>query len=213
MELTESEQEWNGEFGKFYLTRNNLNVNQLNELYFKNYGISRNQLNLEFLGEIDRKVRILEIGCNIGNQLKLLQAMGFSDLWGIEISMEAFELAKTNTKNINVVRCSAFDIPFKDNYFDLVFTSGVLIHINPNDLKLIMDNIYRLSKIWIWGFEYYADELTALSYRGKEGLMWKNNFLKYYMERYPNLKIIREKKLKYSSNENIDQMFLLKKSS
>jgi pseudaminic acid biosynthesis-associated methylase len=139
--------------------------------------------------------------------------MGFSDLWGIEISQEAFELAKTNTKNINVIRCSAFEIPFKDDFFDLVYTSGVLIHINPTELDFILNNIYRLSKQWIWGFEYYSGSLTPVSYRGKEGLMWKNNFLKCYLEKFPNLRSSKEKKLKYTFNDNVDHMFLLEKES
>ena len=37
------------------------------------------------------------------------------------------------------MRASALDIPFKDGFFELVFTIGVLIHIPPKDLLVAMD--------------------------------------------------------------------------
>ena len=40
----------------------------------------------------------------------------------------AVEKGKENTKGINIIQGSAFDLPYKDNYFDLVCTNGVLIH-------------------------------------------------------------------------------------
>lgn len=211
MKLTDTEKEWSGDFGRFYLNRNNFTLEQLDELYLKNFGVTRYQLNNEFLSDLDRDLKILEVGCNIGNQLKILQLMNFKDLWGIEISDEVVELAKNNLKNINVIKNSALDIPFKDEFFDMVYTSGVLIHINPSNLNNAIDNIYRVSKRYIWGFEYYAEKNTPISYRSRSDLLWKNNFMKCYMDRYPNLTVVKEKKIKYLHNDNVDQMFLLKK--
>jgi pseudaminic acid biosynthesis-associated methylase len=211
LNLTDTEKEWNGEFGKSYINRNYYTIEQLDQLYKKDLGISRYQLNEEFLSDMDRQSRVLEIGCNIGNQLKILQSMDFKDLWGIEISEEAFELAKSNTKNINIIKNSAFDVAYKDEFFDMVFTTRVLIHINPKHLNLALDNIYRLTRKYIWGFEYFAEENTPIRYRGKDNLLWKNNFMEIYLKRYPNLRVVKEKKIKYLSDNNIDQMFLLEK--
>ena len=41
--------------------------------------------------------------------------------------------------------------------------------------------------------------------------LWKNNFLKLFLERHPDLKIVKQKKLKYLENDNEDIMFLLEK--
>jgi len=68
--------------------------------------------------------RILEVGCNVGNQLRMLQRMGFNNLYGIELQQYAIEKAKALTKRINIIHGVADDIPFKDGYFDMVFTSG-----------------------------------------------------------------------------------------
>lgn len=204
--------EWDGKFGETYTDRNNLTVAQLDALFRKNFGLTKTQMNDEFLSALNSGARILEIGCNVGNQLLHLQKSGFTDLWGIEVSKYAIEAAKQKTRNVNIVKASAFDIPFKDGFFDLVFTSGVLIHIPPKSLHLAMDEIYRVSSKYIWCFEYYAGKETKVEYRGKQGLLWKNDFLRLFLDRFPVLKIVKEKKFSYRSIDNVDSMFLLKKA-
>jgi pseudaminic acid biosynthesis-associated methylase len=204
--------EWDGRFGRAYTKRNNLTAAQLDTLYRKNFGTTKTQMNKEFLAGIGRSARILEVGCNVGNQLVHLQKSGFTDLWGIEISKYAIEAAKQKIKNVNIVRASAFDIPFKDGFFDLVFTSGVLIHIPTASLHAALDEIYRTSRNYIWCFEYFADSATEVEYRGKQGLVWKNDFLRLFTDMFPSLRVVKEKKFKYRSNDNVDAMFLLQKA-
>jgi pseudaminic acid biosynthesis-associated methylase len=204
--------EWDGKFGKDYTDRNNLSATQLDALYKKNFGITKTQMNREFLAGLTKDIRILEVGCNAGNQLAHLQKSGFTDLWGIEVSWYAIEAAKKKIQGVNIVKASAFDIPFKDGFFDLVFTSGVLIHIPPARLHHALNEIYRVSRKYIWCFEYHSDSATEVEYRGKQGMLWKNDFLRMFSDRFP-VKAIREKKFKYLSNDNVDVMFLLQKRS
>jgi len=198
---------WKDKFGKEYTNRNALTLDELERMYENNYGLNRTELNNIFIGKFNRSIKILEVGSNIGNQLLLLQKMGFKNLYGIEINDYAVELSKQRTNNINVIQGSAYDIPFKNEYFDLVFTSGVLIHITPHDINLVLNEIYRCTKEYIWGFEYYEEKYTEILYRGKR----KANFAQLYLNLFENLKLIKEKKIKYLNNDNIDVMFLLKK--
>src|SRR3989344_5212843 len=127
---TKEEKFWSSRFGTEYLSRNKFSNKDLDRLYVNYFGITRSKLNKEFMAKLKLK-NILEVGCNIGNQLALLQSQGFKNLYGIEMFSEAVEKAKLHTKDINITQGSALDLPFKDGYFDMVFTSGVLIHINP----------------------------------------------------------------------------------
>ena len=204
-------QTWEGEFGKEYTDRNTLVPEQLDKLYKSNYGVTGTELNQAFLGDLERSVKILEVGSNVGNQLLSLQKMGFENLYGIEVNSYAVERAKAHTRDINIIRADVFDIPFKDAYFDLVFTSGVLIHISPQDIERALREIYRCSKQYIWGFEYYADTHTEIPYRGRNNLLWKANFAGLYLRFFDDLELVKEKRLKYSDNDNVDAMFLLKK--
>ncbi len=210
--LTKQLIKWTGEFGRAYAQRNALSLMELDKIYKKNYGITRTELNEVFLAGISRSSRILEIGSNVGNQLLILQKLGFKNLYGLEPLEYAVELSKKRTHHINIIKGDAFDIPFKDKYFDIVFTSGVLIHINPADIKKALPEIYRCSRRYIWGFEYYAKSCEEIIYRGNKDLLWKNDFVRQYLKFSPDLKVVKRKKLKYLKDRNIDEMFLLKKS-
>ena len=203
---------WKDKFGKEYTDRNPQTIEELESLYQKNIGITRSKINQDFLGDLNKSIRILEVGSNVGTQLMLLQKMGFNNLYGIELQEYAVEVSKSRTKNINLIQGSAFDIPYKDEFFDLVFTSGVLIHISPKDIQIALKEIHRCSKKYIWGYEYYADKYTEIVYRGHKNLLWKTNFAQLYLDNFTDLTLIKEEKYKYLENENVDSMFLLKKN-
>lgn len=211
MKHTTQSKEWSSGFGDEYTDRNPKNSHEMDELYLKNFNIKRTDLNKEFLGNLPKDISILEVGSNLGAQSATLQELGFNHLTGIEISRYAIEQAKKLTKNIDYLEASALDIPFKDKYFDLVFTSGVLIHIHPNDLKKVIDEMYRLSKKYIWCYEYFSEECKEIEYRGNKNLLWKNNFLGLFLKYHPDLRLIKEKKIKYLDSNNMDIMFLLEK--
>jgi pseudaminic acid biosynthesis-associated methylase len=202
---------WGGNFGRKYTDRNTFSLKELDSLYRCNSGVPRSKMNAMFLGKLDRDMRILEVGCNVGNQLRMLQKMGFKNLYGIELNQYAVEQAKKNSNNINIIYGSAFDIPFKDGFFDLVFTAGVLIHIHPRNIKNVLKEIYRCSSKYIWGYEFYAPDYTMKVYRGHEQLFWKTDFPKLYANLFPKLRLIKVKHFKYLKNNDIDVMFLYKK--
>src|SRR3989344_1420316 len=207
---TTQEKFWKANFGDEYTGRNTFTPEELDAMYTDRYGISRTEMNRRFLPK-PSIASVLEIGCNVGNQLSLLQSMGYANLYGIEINTDAIERAKKHTRGITIIEGSVFDIPFEDNYFDLVFTSGVLIHISPQDLPRALIEIYRVSKKFIWGFEYFAETMTPITYRGHTDRLWKNDFAKLYMKQFPSLKLIRSERYKYIRDENVDSMFLLEK--
>ncbi|HPQ69751.1 MAG TPA: methyltransferase domain-containing protein [bacterium] len=208
---TDQMKHWSGDFGKQYTQRNDLTPAGMDQLYRDHYGLSRSELNREFLDRLPRDLRILEVGSNVGLQLALLQRAGFADLTGIELQWYGVEEGKKNTRGINLMQGSAFDLPFRDGWFDLVFTSGVLIHIHPHDLPAAMSEIVRCSRRYVWGMEYYAPEHTEIPYRGESNLMWKGDFARLYLERFPELEVVTRKRVKYTANDNEDEMFLLRK--
>lgn len=204
---------WQSNFGKKYNERSVFSPKQLDAAYQKRFGISRSKMNSAFLKNIPKNSLILEVGCNIGCQLRVLQKQGYKNLYGIDIQSAAVEESKKLTKNINIIQGSAFSLPFKDNYFDLVYTSGVLIHISPKDIKQAMAEIYRVSKKFIWGYEYFSKKYTQIMYRGNKNRLWKANFAQIYLNTFKDLKLVKEEYYNYlTEHGNTDSMFLLKKS-
>lgn len=209
--FTKQMEKWCGRFGREYTNRNALSLEEMEKLYEQQYRISRTKMNSMFLEDVNRSIKILEVGSNIGNQLLCLQKMGFTNLYGVELQAYAVKLSKSRTQNTNIIQGSAFNIPYRDGTFDLVFTFGLLIHISPADIDFALNEIYKCSKKYIWGFEYYADSLSEINYRGETKLLWKRNFVELYLERSPNLRLIREERFKYLRDDNLDVMFLLEK--
>ncbi|MDD3754733.1 MAG: methyltransferase domain-containing protein [Methanobacterium sp.] len=213
--MNSKKKEWETRFGYEYTRRNMFTPSELDQLYLDRYGVTRTGMNHEFLDLLDRDIVILEIGSNIGNQLHLLHNMGFKNLYGLEINDYAI---KKSIKlhyglPIYVIKGEAIDIPFKDSFFDLVYTSGVLIHINPNNIGKVIQEIIRCSKQYIWGFEYFQDEgYKQIKYHGQNNMLWKTDFKKLYLKNNPELKLITEKLYHYRENNYLtDQMFLLEK--
>lgn len=212
MKTTHQEEVWKSKFGEEYNYRNVYDNKGLDDIYISDIGISRTEMNKRFIGDFDRDIKILEVGCNIGVQMVNLQEMGFKNLYGVELQWHAIEIAQQKTKGLNIVQGTAYDIPFKTGFFDLVFTNRVLIHINPDRLADALKEIVRCTNSYVYGSEYYADKLTEIKrYEGYENVLWKRDFAKFYLDTFPELKLVKEEKYKYTFNDDVDSTFLLKK--
>ena len=210
---TQEEDVWSGKLGKEYTDRSIMLPDELDQQCIDYYGISRTELNRKFLGDLDIN-KILEVGCNVGNQLFLLKKMGYTNLWGIELQDYAVEIARKRTISTIIMKGSAFDIPYKDDFFDLVFTAGLLIHISPDDIDKVLDEIYRCTNRYIWGFEYYSpDGYQMVNYRGEDGLLWKTDFAKLFLDRFPDLRLVRKEIMPYTNSDNLDIIYLMEKNN
>jgi len=211
MKETEQIKFWDGSFGKEYTTRNTFSVEEMDAMYKKLWGVNKQSINELFLGNLNRDIRILEAGCNVGQQLRHLELMGFKNLFGVDIQKEPVTKANLISPHIKAVQGSLLEMPFEDKAFDLVFTHTVLIHIHPQDLDTAMKEIYRTSKRYIWGIEYYSDGLEEVVYRGHSGVLWKTGFAKLFQDKFPGLKLVKDFRIKYLENDNVDQIYLLEK--
>jgi pseudaminic acid biosynthesis-associated methylase len=198
---------WRGAFGRDYTSRNPCTPEEAEALYVKKYGVTRTDMNNEFVGDLPRDIRILEVGCNVGVQLVLLNKMGFKHLYGIDVQLIkradcfAFKLAPAQS------------IPFKDNYFDLVFTSGLLIHIPEIDKPQVVSEICRVTKRYVWGFEYDSPTRRMISYQGQDDLLWADDYVAWFRDRR-GFREVKEKLYPYITEEEkgkMDSMYLVEK--
>lgn len=210
---TDQMKKWETQFGEEYTERNPKTVEEMDELYRGRIGITQTELYRIFFSGLTIN-NVLEVGCNVGIQLLILNNLGYKNLYGIEISEHAIDKSKeiTKGKGIYIIKGSALDIPYKYSFFDLVFTNGVLIHISPDDINQVLDEIYRSTKRYILGYEYYSEEYKMINYRGEANLLWKADFASLFMERHKDLRLVKEERYAYFENpENIDTMYLLEK--
>ena len=206
---------WCGAFGRAYTDRNkDETVADVDAEYQESFGIAKTTLFEQFLGDLDRDARILEVGCNAGVQLEVLSELGFSDLYGVDVQRNALQVASTRRDGFEVVQADGRRLPFADDAFDLVFTVGVLIHIPPSMINGVLDEIVRCSRERIYGCEYYAPSYTEVVYRGESGVMWKTDFASQYkmgreLALVDSKRLVYEGKDPYTVNDQFVSAFLL----
>lgn len=177
---TEQESFWAGEFGNAYVERNK------DESYISS--------NLAFFSRVisctEGLERILELGANVGlNLIALKKLLPHAALSAIEINEKAASALKGNIPNIDLYQESIAD--FKSNeHWDFVFTKGVLIHINPEQLPGVYEIMYQRSSRYILIAEYYNQTPIEITYRGHSGKLFKRDFAGEMLARFPDLSLV-----------------------
>lgn len=170
---TEQETFWAGRFGKEYMDRNRGNALLTSKTVFFGYAL-----------RAAPGVRsIYEFGCNIGLNLKALSNIGDFELSGMEINPEAAEVARALGVADIVTGSILGEMP-ENNLYDMTFTSGVLIHINPEYLNAAYDNLWRLSRRYVLVAEYYNPTPVSVPYRGHGDRLFKRDFAGDLIERH-----------------------------
>ena len=163
--LTEQENFWAGSFGDDYISRNESGA----LLY------SKVAMWSQMLKSANRVKSIKELGCNIGLNLKALHHLNPSyDLSGVEIN----EIAAHQAKELGIgsITCGTITEPLEEEKVDLTFTAAVLIHINPEKLDQVYQNLVNLSNRYVLVAEYYNPTPTDVVYRGHSERLFKRDF-------------------------------------
>lgn len=102
---------------------------------FKNYG--------SYSHSQRKKIKILDLGCGWGNNLKFLKNENFN-VYGIDGSPTAIEHCKSITKHVEVGELEK--LPYKSNYFDMVIDRNSIQCNNIGKIRKIIKEIYRVLK-------------------------------------------------------------------
>jgi spore coat polysaccharide biosynthesis protein SpsF len=174
---------WRGSFGDSYVDRNQADEAAL---------AARTRLWARILERTRPVERVLEIGANIGLNLRALRRLGLTDLTGVEPNAKARAtlVADGVLGADRVIDAFGSAIPFADDSFDLVFTSGVLIHVPPAELEKTMREIVRTSRRFVACAEYFSVEPQEKRYRGADGLLFTRDFGGAYLDLEPRLDLV-----------------------
>jgi pseudaminic acid biosynthesis-associated methylase len=179
-EAVRLEELWTGDFGNDYVERN------------RAAGNAREPFWTAVL-EAFPVHRVLEVGCNMGANLRwIAQKLPPQQVYGIDVNLKALGLLHQELPTVNGIWSPAREIPFRDGWFDLVFTMGVLIHQPESTLPLVMSEIVRCSSRYVLCGEYFAEENTEIHYRGQTGALFKRDYGRLYQELFPELKVVKQ---------------------
>lgn len=175
---TEQEKFWMGQFGNDYIDRNRMdlgsNLNLFSKILSKTINISS----------------IIELGSNIGlNLIAMKQLLPNAQFAAVEINNQAILELKKHSFISEIYHESILNF-HSQNIYDLAFTKGVLIHINPDKLTKVYELLYKSSKRYILIAEYYNPKPMEVVYRGHEGKLFKRDFAGEFMDKYPDCQLI-----------------------
>lgn len=164
---------WAGGFGKEYIERNQVDWRRRMPFW-------KSIANETFAGSF------VEFGCNAGwNLLAIKEVFMDGDypyplgIGGIDINQDAVNRAM----NAGIdARCGGIELVEQyQSVADVVFTSGVLIHVAPEHLDRTMRALINASRRYVLAIEYYAPDEEKLEYRGNKEALWKRPYGDLYM--------------------------------
>lgn len=128
---------------------------------------------------------IIECGCNIGRNIDFLQQIDPNfEISAIDVNETAINFVKNHYDISDTFVGRIEDSNFDKNHFDLVFTMGVLIHVDPEELYANAKKIVGMSKKFVLVGEYFNRTPTMITYQGKENLLFKRDFGSYFLENF-----------------------------
>lgn len=181
MENYKTDQEifWSQSFGNDYIERNKSQ--------------SLRSANLQFFSKIFSRMKVppasvLELGANVGMNVgpckQLLPGVEFT---AVEINSSACEQLRLT--GCTVIEDSILDFVTETKY-DLTFTKGVLIHINPSQLEAVYTSLYDNSNRYILIAEYYNPTPVAVNYRGHDDRLFKRDFAGELLDKFKDVELV-----------------------
>tara|TARA_X000000950_G_scaffold41682_1_gene45709 strand:+ start:16160 stop:16798 length:639 start_codon:yes stop_codon:yes gene_type:complete len=177
---TEQEKFWAEDFGNDYIKRNNNKKILSSNLYlFSNCLKNTSDIN-----------SCIEFGSNIGLNLKALKILFPNiNISAIEINEMAISSLKKTVDKKNIYHQSIINFS-NQNKWDLALIKGVLIHINPDQLSKVYDNLYNSTKKYILLCEYYSRLPTNVEYYGFKDKLFKRDFCGEMLDRFKDLELV-----------------------
>ena len=176
---TSQEQLWAGKFGNDYITRNrDTALLDNNRALFE-----------KILRRTQAVSSAIEFGANIGNNLRALRELL------PDVELHAVEINETAAREIQSWGGATVDVASVLDFtprrqWDLSFTKGVLIHLNPEALPGIYDKLVAASSRYVMVCEYYSPTPVEVRYRGHEQALFKRDFAGEILDRHPDLRLV-----------------------
>jgi pseudaminic acid biosynthesis-associated methylase len=178
---------WRGEFGDQYHARHE---DERDKIIERNTAFFDHIYTDVIPGFIDN---VLEFGSGTGLNLQAwAEVVGFEegdegDLAGVEINAGACAVMREH--GFTVHEQSFLDEPAWDTY-DLVFTKGVLIHLDEDDLLAAYKALYEATCKCILICEYFAPQREMIFYRDQSGICYRDDYAAGLWAAYPDLKFL-----------------------
>lgn len=178
---------WKGKFGDEYRERNQLTEENINNRYNLWVQVIRYIYNNS---STPSKIpsEYFEIGAGLGgNLIAINRLMELNNINSVimaqEPNIETRKLSNKNCRQHDFQPAWVDEMNLLDSSVDVVFTSGVLIHIPPDLVLNTMRDMYRISKKYIVCIEYFSPKTREHIYHGEQA-MWSTDFGSVWLDNF-----------------------------
>lgn len=160
--------DWRGPQGAAWADRNPTSAWATDDSWLIRYGMRKTDLVREMLELVPRETSWLELGCSTGAHLRCLNVAGFPNGFGLDVSFPALQACPKGA----VVLADGCHLPFADQSWDGITTSGGLMHVGPLHPFLVdcLREIDRVARRWLFSIELRTDEPSEIRF-GPNGML------------------------------------------
>lgn len=128
----------------FQDTYKGLNNSLKSKVFLYGRNIVLEELEL-LLDTVPRGSRILDVGCGTAHLTNWIKEKGY-EVYGIEPSQKMYDLAVDNFPEIEIKQGISSNIPYPDNYFDLIVSVEVMRYLDKKENIASYKEMYRVLK-------------------------------------------------------------------
>ena len=124
---------------------------------------------------------VLEVGCNIGNDLMLFPET--IEVHGIDPNDNAIERAKEKQPTFKFQKGNITKIPLPENSIDFIFTHNVLNYVPDDQMEQAVNELFRVANKYILNCESFDEKENPIE---TENTFAKN---RYMLNRWKDFKV------------------------
>ena len=132
------------DFQKVYENKNFEHLNKKETVFLHGRTLVLEELEL-VLSSIPKNSKILDVGCGTGHLTQWIKNKGY-EVYGIEPSEEMYNFAKKNFPEIEIKKGISSEIPYEDNFFDLIVAFEVLRYLDKSENLKTFSEFNRVLK-------------------------------------------------------------------
>jgi len=154
--------------------------NQFWEQYAANADSNYNEEFAKFIRDLVTSLRctsVLEVGCNIGNDLKLFPEL--VEVNGIDSNQKIIDKVKMKFPSYNFKVGSVTELPYDDASIDIIFTHGFFNYLEDDKISKGIKELFRVSAKYIVNCELLGEDNIIDKKTNRKGRNLYKKWLEY----------------------------------